>query len=482
MTGLRPSRESDVAAAREIFRLLGDLPLAMVRISEFMNDRSYSYEEFLPVYKKLAKRIYASSVPPMQYGHTLDTVWEASFERLSTESKTLLNFLSFFDPDNIPESIMTNARANICEPDLRFFIYDSEVIRLSDNIFRDAVVGLTKASLVSHLSARKALSIHRLVQFTVFSRLTPSDTSVFLKSAIRMLSYSFPNSWNETTNHHDDGWQSWEAFQQIFPHITWLMRLVETHSLTVADIEIFAELIFRAGTYLWEKEKPTTAQSFFRFGLQLNLRPPTQNYAQAYRYLGHIALDLARPKAALSAYQQAVSLREALYGPNSPSVANVYSSIACSYAGQGNVKEAFEYLSKAVDIHTIDDTLLMNLAEKQIMQFKYPKHSGNIILLARIKHAEGLKKEAKQLALQTISIRKGLFGKKGPRVADSMFTVGRMLEEGGEDALAAKYYREIIDMSRGTPEMQGHLARSLWFLAGIEGWVGDYDKAAHARG
>ncbi|KAJ5943337.1 Tetratricopeptide-like helical [Penicillium verrucosum] len=69
---------------------------------------------------------------------------------------------------------------------------------------------------------------------------------------------------------------------------------------------------------------------------------------------------------------------------------------------------------------------LQNLTEEQIIDSKYPKHSGDIVLLARIKYAQGLKPEAQQLASMTISIRRGLFGDKGPRVADSMFLVARM--------------------------------------------------------
>lgn len=213
---------------------------------------------------------------------------------------------------------------------------------------------------------------------------------------------------------------------------------------------------------------------------------------------------MARPKAALSAYQQALRVREMLEGPNSPSATDVYDSIACSYA--------LKYLSKSVEIHNVNNPLLMartqaiyamtylqagelekalaalqhcwklqNLTEEQVSQSRYPKHSGDIILLSRINYAQGLKQEAQQLASRTITVHRGLSGDKGPRVADSTFIVARMLEAGNEDILAAKLLRAVADMSKGVAEMQGHLARSLWSLAMVEDKIGDKTMAKQLR-
>lgn len=290
------------------------------------------------------------------------------------------------------------------------------------------------------------------------------------------------------------------------------MKLTQLHSLKVTSPELFAQLVFRVGKYLWKKEQLTAARSFFEFGLQLEISPSTENYAQAYRLLGHITLDMARPKAALSAYHRALRVREALEGPNSPSVADVYDSIACSYTEQGNVDNAFAYLSRAVKIYNMNNSLLMgrtqaiyamsylragqprkalaalqhcwklqNLTEGQVARSKYPEHSGDIVLLSRIKYAQGLKQEAQKLASRAISLRKGLYGDKGPRVADSTFILARMLEAEGKDVRAAELLRSITEMSRGVPEMKGHLARSLWFLAMVEDKMGDSTKAGQLK-
>jgi hypothetical protein len=62
----------------------------------------------------------------MQYGHTLGTVWEASFQGLSTNSRTLLNILAFFDADKIPEWILCNEKAGNSEPLFEFLFNEFE--------------------------------------------------------------------------------------------------------------------------------------------------------------------------------------------------------------------------------------------------------------------------------------------------------------------------------------------------------------------
>ena len=217
------------------------------------------------------------------------------------------------------------------------------------------------------------------------------------------------------------------------------------------------------------------------------------------RLLGHIALDLAQPRVALQAYQETLAARLKHSDLNSPVIADVYDSIACAYTEIGIVSEALAYLDKAKAIHLANDQnrmsrtsaiyamtylragqpdqalealrqcwVLQGLSEEQIAVSRYPKHSGDIVLLARIYYAQGDTEAALQLASKTITIRKGILGNKGPRVADSMFLVASILRNGGKESLATKLLREIIDMSQGMVEMQGHLARALWALGTIE--------------
>lgn len=114
--------------------------------------------------------------------------------------------------------------------------------------FGDAVIGLTKASLAHRLSSHKALSIHRLVQFTLFSKLSEAERETYFDYAIKVLSHSFPNTWNDRSHQQGYSWASRETCSKILPHISHLVRLAKEHSLKASNTELFAELVFRAGT------------------------------------------------------------------------------------------------------------------------------------------------------------------------------------------------------------------------------------------
>lgn len=77
--------------------------------------------------------------------------------------------------------------------------------------------------------------------------------------------------------------------------------------------------------------------------------------------------------------------------------------------------------------------------QAQIEASRYPKHSGDIMLLARIRWIQGQRNEAKELVSRSMVMRKKMFGHAGgPRVADSLFTLARMLDETGDHILAAR--------------------------------------------
>lgn len=117
---MEPADDEEKAAAYEICRLVGGLPLAMVQISIFIRRRGCSYGEFLRIYEKSAEKIYTNSEPPVEYNHTLLTAWEISLQSLSTEATALQNLLVFFDPDAIPERLITHTKAKIEDSRLEF--------------------------------------------------------------------------------------------------------------------------------------------------------------------------------------------------------------------------------------------------------------------------------------------------------------------------------------------------------------------------
>ena len=223
-------------------------------------------------------------------------------------------------------------------------------------------------------------------------------------------------------------------------------------------------------------------------------------------------MDLAQPRAALEAFQETLALRLKLVSPDDPIIANVYDSIACSYTEMDKASKALEYLDMASEIHLACDPRrasrtkacyamayeramdydkalsaledcwhLQNRTQESIMTSEYPKHSGDILLLARIRYGQGDLTSALELSSKCVTMRKGILGNKGQRVADSMFFVATILRKTGKEAAAAQLLREIVNMSLGVKELEAHLARALWNLGNAEEATGNWDEAANLK-
>lgn len=120
LTGYQGADNEDTTAAEEICRLLGGLPLAIVQVSEFIRDRVSSYTEFLALYQKSSSKILARAGVPLEYNHTLSTVWELSLHNLPQDSSTLQKMIAFFDPDAVEERLLTNTDAELGDVRLEF--------------------------------------------------------------------------------------------------------------------------------------------------------------------------------------------------------------------------------------------------------------------------------------------------------------------------------------------------------------------------
>jgi predicted ATPase len=126
LTGTEPNTEEEKDASLEISRNIDGLALTLMQVSSFIRNRGYTYQEFATMYKKATEKILARSEIPAEYSYTSLTTWDMSLERLSPEAKSLLNLLAFFDPDLIPERLITDTKAKLNEPSLEFLFDEFE--------------------------------------------------------------------------------------------------------------------------------------------------------------------------------------------------------------------------------------------------------------------------------------------------------------------------------------------------------------------
>lgn len=99
---------SEQESAEQLSNTLGGFPLAIVHFAGYISRSQCPIEH---ISENLNKRLNSSRIWKMEqdissgaraYQHTLDTVWELAFRRLSDDARLLLEYIAFLDPDDIP--------------------------------------------------------------------------------------------------------------------------------------------------------------------------------------------------------------------------------------------------------------------------------------------------------------------------------------------------------------------------------------------
>ena len=114
----------DTEDARAISQTLGGLPLALTQIGGFIAQGRMRLKDFLPLYERNRSRIDTRKPAGTDYEHTLSTVWDMSFAKLSEDSTSLLRILALLEPDGISEDILLQGAKGL--DDFSFLTDDME--------------------------------------------------------------------------------------------------------------------------------------------------------------------------------------------------------------------------------------------------------------------------------------------------------------------------------------------------------------------
>jgi hypothetical protein len=126
---------------------------------------------------------------------------------------------------------------------------------------------------------------------------------------------------------------------------------------------------------------------------------------------------------------------------------------------------------------------LQGMTQEQIEASEYPRHSGDILLLARILWFQCKRGDALQLAERVPHLRAAAYGREGGlRFWDAIFVKARMHDEDGDPEQAASTVRRVIALGgEKGPELKPQRARAFWFYAKYAAKVDSGATADKAR-
>ncbi|KAJ9137354.1 TPR-like protein [Coniochaeta hoffmannii] len=500
IVGLDASASANMEKASEITQALGGLPLALNQIGGFIVQRRLKLREFLPLYERNSSKIDSRKIGLSSYEHTLSTVWEMSFARLSGDSKTLLRLLPFFQPDSISESIFLEGSGSVDNEDLNF---------LGDEMdLGDAEEALLQAGLIDKDPETAILSIHRLIQAAVIRQQNREEKEAMLQSVVGLLSWGFPDTWSKDVGHQIGAWTKCE---KCLPHVLHLLEQRDRAKLPLEDPQRYGELLLRCSWYLYEREQYEIAKRMAEAAIHNFVDQTSLAFASAVDLVGLVDLDMNKPSEAMKRFNQALEIRKQQHGPGDALVASSLNNIALAHTEMGELEEAYEAHNRAIAIrleramdrignsYSNMASLLLrmgkpNEAEEMLkccpslkgftddtfLKTGNPRFSGDMVLLSRIRLRQGRLDEAVRLATKALAFRQKLLGNR-LKTCDSLYDVASLVHLQGQTATAIELLIQLSDIAGSIPGGDGQLARAQFKLSVLYQVAGREQASRTAR-
>lgn len=214
--------------------------------------------------------------------------------------------------------------------------------------------------------------------------------------------------------------------------------------------------------YLYEREWYNVARGFVDAALETFEDKTSLAFASAIDLSGLIDLDMNNPSKALVPFKEALEIREKLLGPDDPLIASSLNNIALSYTEMGELQKAYHTHEKAISIRLRTNSYrignsysnmsslllrmgkpdeaeemlkrcpsLENFTDETFLNTGNPRFSGDMVLLSRIRLAQGSLDDAMRLASKALTFRQRLLGNR-LKTCDSLYDVSSLLHKQGQ--------------------------------------------------
>ncbi len=400
-TSLEQAQAEDRAAAERIAMEMDGLPLALVQAGAYVEETGCSLADYLRLYATHRKDLLARrSRLVLDYPETVATTWSLSFQQIEQQNPLAADVLclcAFLAPDAIPEELLARGAAEL---GTALGTAAAEPFKLNE-----ALAVLLRYSLVRRNGSTHMLSIHRLVQTVLKESMDQQTQRAWAERTVRAVNAAFPKA--------DDGPGEKQLYylQYYVPHFQECTMLITWYHLYFPEA---AWLLFRAGEFLYVHGLYSQSHSLHQQALAVREQVFGSNHPAVAESLNALAL-LSRFQGdyeqAERFHQQALAIREMTLGPNHPATAQSLNNLGVLYRTQSKYEQAEPLLHRALIIseqslgseHT--DTLfaLINLAKLYIEQRKY--EDAEPLALQALATSERVLEPVHYIVAQSLNLR-----------------------------------------------------------------------------
>jgi len=429
----------DSDKARELARELGGLALALEQAGAYIAKQRTPFASYLKLWSENRDKVLAWCDATLTGSEkTLATTWATSVERLTAESRDLLDRLAFFAPDPIPDSLIDVAvpsqspRASLGKAILRLLSFLGLHPALGSagketGGARDALAGLYAYSLATQAKgedgAARGLVVHRLVQDFARRAMTDERRAEALREALAWVDSAFVGAADDV--------RSWPVLDPLAPHALAIARRADGAAIAEPTGRLFNSLAILS----YAKARYSEAEGLYRRTLASNEKSLGANHPQVAACLNNLAELLRttdRLREAEPLFRRALAIWETSYGPDHPQVATGLNNLAMLLQATNRFGEAEPLFRRALA------TFEKNLGSDD------PNVAISLNNLATLLKDTNRFGEAEPLFRRALTIDETGFGPDHPHVAIRLNNLALLLQATNRPGEAQPLFRRAL--------------------------------------
>ncbi len=428
----------DEAQARALAEELGGLALGLEQAAAYIARQGIGFKRYLALWReKRASVLEWFDRTETSYDHDvgLAMTWATSVEKLTPESRRLLDRLAFLATDPIPDSLL-----DVAVPG-----------EAADYDAHEARAGLYAYSLITRASgehgAAKGFVIHRLVQDFARRAMTKARGGAALRGALRWVNAAFVGGSTDVRN--------WPVLEPLAPHALAVARRADDAAIAEPTGRLFNQLAILS----YAKARYAEAERLYRRALAIgeaSLGPDHPDVATYLNNLANLLRETNRPGEAEPLYRRALAIDESHYGPDHPDVAVDVNNLAGLLQDTNRLDEAEPLFRRALAIGEAS------------FGPDHPTVAIRLNNLAMLLGATNRRGEAEPLFRRALAIDEAHYGPDHPTVAIRLSNLVLLLQATNRLGEAEPLIRRAlaIDEASYGPD-HPNVAIDLWVLAAL---------------
>ena len=493
----RVEQEPSDAAAAELAKTLGYLPLALEQAGAYILRSGINFAVYLEIYAAEKLNLLEEAKPQLgDYPESVLTTWTLNFEvvkQRSLATAELLEFSAFMAADAIPYELLINGASALEDSPVQerveeevtlvkrlFGVFSlskrepetQEVGNLSNALYQ-AIANedrtqtsfqlskllqiLSNYSLIRQQPEIESYSIHRIVQEVLRDGMSQKIQLRWTEKAVAVIYQATPDL---------EKFENWSSMARLLPHA---IQVIDLAKKCQFESKSLAYLLVCVGYYLVDQGRYGEAEPYYQQSLEMKRKLLGNEHPSVASSLNNLAAlyeSQGKYEEAEPYYQQSLEMSRKLLGNEHPSVPSSLNNLAELYRSQGKYEEAEPYFLQSLEMR------------RKLLGNEHPDVASSLNNLAALYKSQGKYEEAEPYLQQSLEMSRKLLGNEHPSVATSLNNLAELYRSQGKYEEAEPYYQQSLEMNR---KLLGNehpsVATSLNNLAELYRSQGKYEEA-----